>query len=91
MGKVLPKSSRIALPTKKGTFEVAADGPGPDADGVLRRCPETGQDLENKGPAKWAATLWPTYDPRNLPDNEGGRRYQLLLNEQARRDAADEE
>ena len=79
------------MKNNKGDFveHVIADRAKDDGAGFV--CPETGKDLAGYGLKKYAATLWPSLNPRALPNSEAGRRYQSLLDESAKRaDVADE-
>lgn len=78
--------ARLALPNNRGEFKEREIVDGQVIADELTHCPETGRSLADVSPAKWAANLWPTLDPDNLPRTEAGRRYGLLLVEQDRRD-----
>lgn len=87
MAKKPTTANRIALRTKSGTFETPLSTDELDASGALARCPERGTPLPDGDLVKYARSIWPSLDPRDLPATEAGRRFQLLCDEQERRDA----
>lgn len=90
MKKILtPK--KLVVPNKKGDFVEHTPRNVSVVDGSGFICPETGKDLTGYDLAKYAATMWPTFNPRSLPNNEGGKRYQLLLDEHDARVSAAQE
>ena len=89
MSKPNKPRARIALPNAKGQF-VEKEIPNDDEEGdELTHCPETGASLEGVDCRTRAISMWPSIEAHSIPNTEAGRRYQLLMDEHERRQAAD--
>lgn len=82
-------TAKLLLRNAKGVFVETGIPDEPANDGAGYACPETGKDLAGYNLKKYAQSLWPTLTAHNLPNTEAGLRYQIILDEAARRESAD--
>ena len=88
MARIRPTRPSLLLKNKTGDYVPHEIGTVVDEEGVLTECPERHCPLPDMDLIKYARSIWPSLDYRSPPKSEAGRRMQLLIDEQHRRDEA---